>query len=127
MNTFYITSAQKAEQLPDLGGIPEIAFVGRSNCGKSSLLNVLLSHSGLARESKVPGRTQMVNFFKCEKGDRALILADLPGYGFSATGREVRSHWQALLEAYVARPSIQSFLFLIDARRVATLDDEDKE
>lgn len=125
MQSSYITSAAKAEQLPDLGGWPEVAFIGRSNCGKSSLLNALLGRVKLARESKTPGRTQMVNFFKVEKGDQMMYMADLPGYGFSATGREVRAHWQSLLEAYTRRPSVKEFLFLIDVRRVADMDDED--
>ena len=126
MQSSYITSAAKAEQLPDLGGFPEVAFVGRSNCGKSSLLNALLGRVGLARESKTPGRTQMVNFFKVESGDDTLILADLPGYGFAATGREVRQHWQDLLETYTQRPTVKEFLFLLDVRRVPDMDDEDK-
>jgi GTP-binding protein len=125
MNSSYITSAAQAQQLPDLGGGPEIAFIGRSNCGKSSLLNALLGRTNLARESKTPGRTQMVNFFDVTKGDTRLILADLPGYGYSATGREVRQHWQALVEAYLARPTIVEFLFLVDVRRAGDLDDQD--
>lgn len=125
MQSSYITSAQKAEQLPDLGGVPEVAFIGRSNCGKSSLLNALLGRVKLARESKTPGRTQMVNFFKIEQGDKLLYFADLPGYGFSSTGREVRAHWEGLMAAYTQRPTVKEFLFLLDSRRVADMDQED--
>lgn len=125
MNSSYITSAQQAQQLPDLGGHPEVAFVGRSNCGKSSLLNALLGRTGLARASKTPGRTQMVNFFAVDKGEARMIFADLPGYGFSAIGKDVRHHWQDLVDAYLRRHWIKEMLFLIDARRASDLDSED--
>ncbi len=127
MQSSYITSAAKAEQLPDLGGGPEVAFIGRSNCGKSSLLNALLGRVKLARESKTPGRTQMVNFFKVETGQKMIFLADLPGYGFSAIGRDLRTHWQELLEAYTQRPTVKEFLFLLDSRRVPDMDQEDMD
>lgn len=125
MNSSYITSAQQAEQLPDLQGVPEIAFVGRSNCGKSSLLNALLARTNLARASKTPGRTQMVNFFEVSTGKSRIVLADLPGYGYSAIDREVRKHWQSLIDAYLQRPSVQEFLFLVDVRRAHDLDSDD--
>lgn len=126
MNSSYITSAAKPEQLPDLGGHPEIAFVGRSNVGKSSLLNALLSRTNLARMSKTPGRTQMVNFFAVDRGETRLILADLPGYGYAATGREVKQHWQGLVEAYLGRRELAGIFFLIDTRRAPELDAEDE-
>jgi GTP-binding protein len=125
MQSTYITSAQRAEQLPDLGGGPELAFVGRSNCGKSSLLNALLGRQNLARTSSTPGRTQMVNFFAVEKGGNRLILADLPGYGFSAIGKDVRRFWQDLVNAYLLRRELKDVLFLLDVRRAHPLDDED--
>jgi GTP-binding protein len=124
MESSYITSAQKAEQLPRLGH-PEVCFVGRSNCGKSSLLNALLNRSNLARASNTPGRTQMVNFFAVDHKDKKLVLADLPGYGFSAIGKEVRHHWQALVEGYLDRSEIKECLFLIDSRRADALKDDD--
>jgi len=126
MNSSYITSAQKAEQLP-IFGQPEVAFIGRSNCGKSSLLNALLGRTGLARTSQTPGRTQMVNFFSVKKADKELILADLPGYGYSAIARDVRRHWEQLLDAYFARPDITALLFLIDIRRAETPEADDLE
>lgn len=124
MESSYITSAQKAEQLPQLGH-PEVAFVGRSNCGKSSLLNALLNRANLARASNTPGRTQMVNFFAVDHKDKRLVLADLPGYGFSAIGKDVRHHWQGLVDGYLTRPEIQELLFLYDSRRVGDLKDDD--
>lgn len=124
METSYITSAQQAHQLPPPEW-PEVAFVGRSNCGKSSLINALLNHAGLARVSNTPGRTQMANFFELKSGDDRLTVVDLPGYGFSAIGKEVRHHWQELMEAYVVRPTVQEFFFLIDTRRAAELDEDD--
>jgi len=121
MNSFYITSAVKAEQLPSYD-LPEIAFVGRSNCGKSTLLNGLLQRKNLARTSRTPGRTQMVNFFNL---NNTHIFADLPGYGFSQTSRETRKHWQGLATAYLNRQNISFVLFLMDCRREP--DDDDWE
>lgn len=121
MHSEYITSAAKANQLP-VYDLPELAFVGRSNCGKSTLLNALLNHKDLARTSRTPGRTQMVNFFKL---NQAVIFADLPGYGFSATGKESREHWFELLNTYFERKNIRYVLFLADARR--KMDAEDNE
>lgn len=119
MDARYITSAMKPEQLP-VYDQPEIAFIGRSNCGKSTLLNGLMARKGLARESRTPGRTQMVNFFSL---NNKLIFADLPGYGFSVAKSEVVDQWQPLMDAYFRRPNIREFLFLMDSRREA--DDED--
>jgi len=127
MQSSYITSAQMAHQLPDLGGIPEIAFVGRSNCGKSSLLNALLGRNNLARASSTPGRTQMVNFFAVEKGKQKLMLADLPGYGFSAIGKETKHLWQDLVNGYLKRAEIRETLFLLDIRRAKNLGEDDME
>ncbi len=125
MNSSYITSAQKAEQLPDLGACPEIAFVGRSNCGKSTLLNALLGRTGLARTSNTPGRTQMVNFFALDQGEKRLIFADLPGYGYAATSKATKKLWEGLVESYLERTQIREVLMLLDSRRVTALPDED--
>src|SRR5690606_6796314 len=92
LKSSYITSAQQAQQLPDFP-YPEVAFVGRSNVGKSSLLNAILQRRGLARTSNTPGRTQMVNFFSVELGEKHMILADLPGCGYSAIGKDARKDW----------------------------------
>lgn len=119
MHSSYITSAAKPEQLPRFG-LPEMAFIGRSNCGKSSLLNAFLGTKGLARTSGTPGRTQMVNFFKLNE---ELMIADLPGYGFSKVPLETKRSWQALLDAYFRRQDIVLLAFLVDIRR--ELDEED--
>jgi GTP-binding protein len=124
MNSSYITSAMRSEQLPHFGA-PEVAFIGRSNTGKSSLLNALLGRQNLARHSRTPGRTQMVNFFALEMGEQKLIFADLPGYGYSATSRDTRKHWESLVKAYVERDEIREFLFLIDCRRAQEPEAED--
>ena len=117
MNTSYITSAQKANQLPEFEW-GEVAFIGRSNCGKSSLLNTLLERKNLARSSSTPGRTQMINFFKVSpQKDQSLIFADLPGYGFNVASKDVRKNWNELMGSYVERESILEFICLLDCRR----------
>ena len=113
MKALYITSAAKAHQLPQ-SDLPEYAFIGRSNVGKSTLLNKLLNHTGLARTSRTPGRTRMANFFSVND---AWHLVDLPGYGFSKTANQDHNEWQLLMNAYVDRPQIQKMLFLWDPRR----------
>lgn len=124
MHTSYITSAAQAHQLPP-SELPEIAIVGRSNCGKSSLINALLQHRGLARVSRTPGRTQMVNFFRVLTGKRELVVVDLPGYGYSAVGADTRRPWQELMSGYFARPNVESVIFLLDSRRCLDLPAED--
>ncbi len=113
MESRYITSALKPEQLPDYA-LPEIALIGRSNSGKSTLLNKILGRNKLARKGSTPGQTQMINFFGLGED---LIFADLPGYGFSAINKNVAEQWEPLVEGYLRRPNICEFLFLIDIRR----------
>ncbi len=113
MDASYITSAAKAEQLPSFE-LPEVAFMGRSNCGKSSLINALANRKNLARASSTPGRTQMINFFDINK---KVIFADLPGYGFNVARNEVRKLWDMLVKTYIDRPNIKYFCFLVDGRR----------
>ena len=93
---------------------PEVCFAGRSNVGKSSLINALTGRKGIARASNTPGRTQEINFFAL--GERA-YLVDLPGYGFARAPLAVVSKWQALLKAYLSgRPTLRRAFALIDAR-----------
>ena len=101
------------DQLPEFG-LPEVAFAGRSNVGKSSLVNALTGRGSLARTSNTPGRTQELNFF--DLGSR-LILVDLPGYGFAKAPKEVVARWTELVFAYLrGRPTLTLVCVLIDAR-----------
>ena len=120
MKATYLTTCVKKEDLPDLGGMPEIALIGRSNCGKSSLLNAILNHKNMARTSSTPGRTQAINFFSLND---KVIFADLPGYGFNKADRKVAKTWEELLMGYLEEPRVSLRLFLIDIRR--GLSDED--
>src|SRR5690606_29501834 len=100
----FLTSAWQPHQFPDDEGT-EVAFAGRSNAGKSSALNAITGRRDLARTSKTPGRTQLINFFElAAHGQR---LADLPGYGYAKVPEQMKRHWQELLTRYVeARASL---------------------
>ena len=98
-------------------GLPEVAFVGRSNAGKSSLINALTNRKTLARVSQTPGRTREINFFKL--GER-LMLVDLPGYGYAKASRTLAEEWQRLIFAYLrGRANLRRVVVLLDARRGA--------
>lgn len=103
----------------DLPGLPpdtgrEVAFVGRSNAGKSSALNTLAEHRRLAFVSKTPGRTQLINFFTVGD-DRCLV--DLPGYGYAAVPAAVRAHWEGVLSGYVgSREALKGLVLIMDSR-----------
>jgi len=106
-------SAAKIEQLPTDTGI-EIAFAGRSNAGKSSALNAITDQKKLARTSKTPGRTQLINVFGLDPERR---LVDLPGYGFAKVPQAVKKQWQALLDDYLnQRTSLKGLILLMDIR-----------
>jgi GTP-binding protein len=95
--------------------LPEVAFVGRSNAGKSSLINALTNRKALARVSNTPGRTRQINFFTL--GEK-LMLADLPGYGYARAAKTLAAEWQTLIFAYLrGRPNLRRVMLLIDARR----------
>jgi len=101
-------------------GLPEIAFGGRSNVGKSSLINALLKRKSLAQISKDPGKTRLLNFYVIENmsGKEALYFVDLPGYGYAKVPKDVRVSWKKLVEGYIADSSkIKGFVILIDSRR----------
>ena len=101
----------------------EVCFIGRSNVGKSSLINALFERRNLARTSKTPGRTQELNFFSL--GERSYIV-DLPGYGYAKASKDKRSDWQTLIKSYIAeRRSLKRVFTLVDARH--GLKDNDRE
>ena len=113
---FVISANRPAQFPPDKGS--EVAFAGRSNAGKSSALNAIAGRKSLARTSKTPGRTQLVNFFALPNGDR---LVDLPGYGYARVPEAVRRHWRHLMEAYFnQRRSLAGLILVMDARRPLT-------
>ncbi|WMS86166.1 ribosome biogenesis GTP-binding protein YihA/YsxC [Pleionea litopenaei] len=109
----YIMGAAELVQLPADAGI-EVAFAGRSNAGKSSALNVLCEQKSLARTSKTPGRTQLINLFKLDEQRR---LVDLPGYGFAKVSIDIKERWQATLSQYLQqRNCLQGLVVLMDIR-----------
>ncbi len=107
--TRFLTSAPSLDQCPPEAGV-EIAFAGRSNAGKSSALNALVDHSGLARTSKTPGRTQLINFFAVTPEWR---LGDLPGYGYAQVPEHLKREWQAQMGAYLEQRQCLVGLFLV--------------
>jgi GTP-binding protein len=113
-NVRFLTSAAEAHQLTaDTGR--EVAFAGRSNSGKSTAINAITERSGLARVSRTPGRTQLINFFEIGP-DRRLV--DLPGYGYAKVPERVRAHWLGLLQHYFnVRESLIGLVLIVDSRR----------
>ncbi|HEY5945751.1 MAG TPA: ribosome biogenesis GTP-binding protein YihA/YsxC [Kofleriaceae bacterium] len=110
----FVISASKPSEFP-AETLPEIAVVGRSNVGKSSLINALVGQDGLARTSRTPGRTRLVNWFEI---DGKFQLVDLPGYGYAEVSRDMRESWRPLIESYLSdRKTLKGVLMLIDIRR----------
>ena len=115
-------SCAKLEQLP-ADGLPELAFVGRSNAGKSSALNTLCQQKSLARVSRTPGRTQLINLFELRGGQVRLV--DLPGYGFAAVPMAVKRDWGRLIGGYLeTRDSLKMLAVIMDSRHPLTDLDE---
>lgn len=109
----FVISCAQLEQVPE-SLTPEIAFAGRSNVGKSSLINALVGHKALARTSNTPGRTQQINFF--DLSDR-LMIADLPGYGYARAPKAQVRDWSKLVQSYlIGRANLRRILVLVDAR-----------
>ena len=118
----FMLSVAHLEQLPD-ADLDEIAFAGRSNVGKSSLINALFNQKKLAKTSSTPGRTQQLNFFNF---DNKLYLVDLPGYGYAKAPEKMVRQWQTVLKTYLrGRPNLRRVFLLIDSRH--GIKDEDLE
>jgi GTP-binding protein len=118
-----IASATGPEGFPR-GGLPEIAILGRSNVGKSSLLNQLVARKRLAFASSKPGTTRLLHFYKVERTGGALVLVDVPGYGFARVSRTERDAWRALVEGYLQdRAPLRACLLLQDVRRDLSEDE----
>jgi len=119
----FVDAATRIGCYPDLRGprgdrVAEIAFAGRSNVGKSSLINTLVGRRGLARTGSTPGRTRQLNFFAVDTAHGSVVLVDLPGYGFARAARTERARWGPLIERYLnERPALRGVVLVIDARR----------
>jgi GTP-binding protein len=117
--SFLISAAAPGQFPPDLGA--EVAFVGRSNAGKSSAINAITHRHGLARTSKTPGRTRLLNFFELGTHQR---IVDLPGYGYASGPEDERRSWQPLIDALKSRESLRGLFMIVDSRRGLTEADE---
>lgn len=113
----FIKSAVKPDGYPDLD-LPEVAFVGRSNVGKSSLINKLLNRKGLAKTSSTPGKTRLINFFLINNDH---VFVDLPGYGYASVSKTERASWRPMMEKYFSRrKQLRGVVLLQDIRRDQT-------
>ena len=118
----FVKSATQPSGYPQ-GNLPEVAFVGRSNVGKSSLINTLLRRKQLARTSNTPGRTQIINFFNV---NNEFLFVDLPGYGFARVPESVKKEWGPMIETYLKeRECLEMVIFILDIRRTPSQDDRD--
>ncbi|MBQ7060912.1 MAG: YihA family ribosome biogenesis GTP-binding protein [Clostridia bacterium] len=119
----FVTSCGKGSRYPEREG-QEIAIVGKSNVGKSSLINALCGSNKLAKTSQRPGKTRLINFFRCLYGEKgAFTLVDLPGYGFALASKQEQADWGALIESYLASGRVSHIFMLIDIRHDPTADD----
>lgn len=114
-------SAVKREQYP-IDGLPEVAFVGRSNVGKSSIINALTNRRHLAKVSQTPGKTRLINFFMINQGEFHLV--DLPGYGYAKVSKKEQASWGNTIEMYLTdREELKRVILLVDSRHKPTKDD----
>ncbi|MEE0944976.1 MAG: ribosome biogenesis GTP-binding protein YihA/YsxC [Clostridia bacterium] len=119
-NAHITVSAVKPTQYPKTG-VPEFAFVGRSNVGKSSLINKILNRKSLARVSSTPGKTITINFYDI---DESIFLVDLPGYGYAKRSQNEIREWGDMIESYLSnRPQLKQIFLLVDSRHIPTKDD----
>jgi GTP-binding protein len=119
-NVRFLLSVASVEQFPAEPGV-EVAFAGRSNAGKSSAINAIVQRNSLARTSKTPGRTKLLNFFELEPGRR---LIDLPGYGYAHASPVEKAQWTRLIEVLPERENLVGLFLIIDIRRGITAQDE---
>jgi len=121
--TTFIKSAVKPADYPPVD-LPEIAFAGRSNVGKSSLINVIVERKALVRTSSTPGRTQLINFFQVTGVPFSLNLVDLPGYGYAKVPLDVKRQWGPMMERYLSgRESLRGVVLILDIRRIPSDED----
>ena len=110
----FVTSVSKAKDVAQFDNMPQFTFVGRSNVGKSSLINYLTNRKSLAKTSSTPGRTRLINFFNINK---SFYLVDLPGYGFAQASKADQAEWQSLIGGYLQNTSMLKMVFvLVDIR-----------
>ena len=120
-NSDFVTSAVKKDQYP-VTGLPEIAFVGRSNVGKSSIINALTNRRKLAKVSQTPGKTRLINFFIINNDE--IYLVDLPGYGYAKVSKTEKASWGNTIETYLnGREELKRVVLLVDSRHKPTADD----
>ncbi|MGQ0812442.1 MAG: ribosome biogenesis GTP-binding protein YihA/YsxC [Nitrospiraceae bacterium] len=119
LNAEFIRSCASPEQFPK-DDLPELACVGRSNVGKSSLINSLLQRKGLAKVSRTPGKTRLINFFLITTNDplcERCYVVDLPGYGYAKVGKTIRRQWGPMIERYLkGRPQLRGVILLVESR-----------
>jgi len=121
INPEFVKSAHTIEDYP-YNNLPEIAFAGRSNVGKSTMINTVLNRKGLARTSSKPGHTRSINFFDI---DNKFYLVDLPGYGFAKVSEEEKEKWQSLINDYLHyRANLKGIVMIVDARHKPTGQDQ---
>ncbi len=121
INSDFVISAVKREQYP-ITGLPEVAFVGRSNVGKSSIINAITNRKKLAKVSQTPGKTRLINFFIIN-GDK-FYLVDLPGYGYAKVSKTEKASWGNTIETYLNdREELKRVILLVDSRHKPTADD----
>lgn len=117
----FVTSATRSDQYPE-ADLPEVSFVGRSNVGKSSLINSMLNRKSLVKVSSKPGKTRLINFFIVNE---ELMLVDLPGYGYAAVSKSEKEKWGKMIEEYLTtRNTLKTVVLLVDIRHKPTADDK---